>query len=200
MKAKLGQARKPVIEWRRAAARAAEARPPQVDRPIREPAPVSPADEPLVLDGYLPYRFALLSAHLGQALFERHHGFSGLSVPQWRVVAVLGPAAALSAAEIASTSRLDQVAVHRAVKGLLEMGYAVRGLAGSDMRRKPVKLTRRGQAIYWRIVPLARELEREMLAHLDRPQELALRSALGGICAAFGLAPMAGSRARGRSR
>lgn len=63
----------------------------------------------------------------------------------------------------------------------------MRRTAGNDKRRKPLELTRKGQTIYKRITPLARELEREMLAFLEPSQERLLRNALGDICAGFGL-------------
>jgi DNA-binding MarR family transcriptional regulator len=191
MRIKLYAAQQPVITGRLARSRNGDSRPRNASAPACRPTPVSPVDARLVLDEYLPYQLARLSSYLGQALFERHRGFSGMTASEWRVVAVLGPSAAMSAAEIASTSRLDQVAIHRAVKGLLDMGYVVRGTTGNDKRRKPLTLTRRGQAIYRRIAPLARELEREMFAFVDPSQERMLRKALSDICAGFGLGTVA---------
>lgn len=177
----------PIVERRHGAG----ARQSKACKPSSTPVIVGPVSSRLILDSYLPYQFALLSAYLSEKLSAQHHGFSGLTVSEWRVMAIIGASAALSAAEIASSSGLDEVAVHRAVKGLLQKDYVVRRTAGSDKRRKPLGLTRRGKTIYARITPLARELERELLAFLTPPQERLLRNALSRICAGFGLLPVA---------
>ena len=63
------------------------------------------------------------------AAYERDFG---LSIPQWRVMAVLARNPGLSAAEVAARTAMDKVAVSRAVQGLLAAG---RLRARHDVRR-----------------------------------------------------------------
>jgi DNA-binding MarR family transcriptional regulator len=57
----------------------------------------------------------LISSAIAGAYRERF----GLSIPEWRVLAVLANSPDLSAAEVAQRTAMDKVAVSRAVRSLL---------------------------------------------------------------------------------
>lgn len=136
----------------------------------------------LVLDDYLPYQFAVLSGFLGQALFETYGERFGLTVTEWRVMASVGQSAGTSAAEISTKTRLDSVAVHRAVKSLAARRLIELRPAHGDRRRKPLALTAQGREIHDSVAPQALRLEQRMLQFLSAKEAAALRRALRKIC------------------
>jgi DNA-binding MarR family transcriptional regulator len=139
------------------------------------PASAIPA---LDLDHFLPYRLSVLSNTISTALAGAYVRRFGLSIPQWRVIAVLARAPGLSAAAVAERTAMDKVAVSRAVAGLTRSGRVRRTLATSDRRRSVLTLTARGREVYARIVPYALEYERRLLAELAPSEQSVLTGVL----------------------
>lgn len=137
---------------------------------MSETASVVPA---LDLEHFLPYRLSVLSNTVSTALAGAYARRFGLSIPQWRVIAVLARAPGLSAATVAERTAMDKVAVSRALAGLVRSGRVRRALARSDRRRSVLTLTARGRDVYTRIVPYALEYERRLLSELA-PSEQSL--------------------------
>jgi DNA-binding MarR family transcriptional regulator len=140
--------------------------------PGRKPAPV------LRLGRFLPYRLSVLantvSAAIATVYAERH----GLSIPEWRVIAVLAEEPGLTAAEVAARTAMDKVAVSRAVTRLEAGGRVRRSPVRRDRRRQQLALTRRGRDVYRKVVPWALEYERRLVAALDPAMMRALDEAL----------------------
>lgn len=131
-----------------------------------------PANVPTALDleHFLPYRLSVLSNTVSSALAGAYARRFALTIPQWRVVAVLARTPGLSAAGVAERTAMDKVAVSRAVNGLVRTGRVRRVLAPADRRRSVLTLSARGQQVYQRIIPLALAYERRLLAGLS-PEE-----------------------------
>jgi DNA-binding MarR family transcriptional regulator len=125
------------------------------------------ANGKLDLERFLPYRLSVLSNTVSSALAGAYARRFGLTIPQWRVVAVLARSPGLSAAAVAERTAMDKVAVSRAVTGLARSGRVRRLLALSDRRRSVLTLTARGRAVYRQIVPLALAYERRLLSELS---------------------------------
>jgi len=136
------------------------------------------SDEPLVLDKFLPYRLSVLSNRLSAAIAESYSSRFGLSIPEWRVMAVLALDSGLSAAEVAERTAMDKVAVSRAVARLLSTGRARRETAAGDRRRSVLGLTPAGQRIYRSVAPALRRYEAELLASLGTDERRALHDLL----------------------
>ena len=122
--------------------------------------------EHLELDRFVPYRLSVLANLVSRAFALLYAERFDLAIPEWRVLAVLGMAAPLSASEVCERTAMDKVAVSRAVQSLLASGLVERGIAADDRRRASLSLTRRGKAIYAEIVPLARSVEADLLETL----------------------------------
>lgn len=133
--------------------------------------PSEPLAHPrLDLDGFVPYRLSVLSNRVSSAIARQYSERFGLSIPQWRVMAVLGGTAGLSAREVAQRTAMDKVQVSRAVAGLMRAKRVARGGDVRDGRITRLSLTRQGRAIYDEIVPLALHLEELLLSALS-PEE-----------------------------
>ena len=76
----------------------------------------------LILEEFMPYRLARLSSTVSARVAKAYDKEFGLSIPEWRVIAVLGRYPGLSAVEVAEQTFLDKVAVSRAVTKLIRNG------------------------------------------------------------------------------
>lgn len=126
---------------------------------------------PLIdLETFLPYRISVLANVMSSAIAAAYEERFGLTIPEWRVIAVLMRYPGLSAREVAQKSRMDAVAVSRAVNRLLRAGRLRRAMATDDRRRSMLQVSEAGAAVYREVAPLALEFERELLAALP-PRE-----------------------------
>ena len=133
------------------------------------------------LDRFLPYRLSVLTNVVSSTIAEAYQRRFGLSIPEWRVLAVLARHPGVSAAEVARLTRMDAVAVSRAVARLLAAGRLRRTMARDDRRRSVLAVTATGTAVYREVAPLALGYERELLATLDAAERAALDRALDAL-------------------
>ncbi len=131
---------------------------------------------------FAPYHFALLSSRMSKALTTTCDA-SGLTLIEWRLLAIIASGDRLSAAEVASQSTMDPVAVHRAVMSLLSRGLISRVGDESDMRIKRLVLTPNGRKAYEEVVPAAALLERKLLAVLSAAEARSLERTLQKLLA-----------------
>lgn len=117
----------------------------------------------LELEHFLPYRLSVLSNRISRAIAAGYRERFGLSVTEWRVMAVLGRAAGLSASEVAQRTAMDKVAVSRAVATLLERDLLERRMADEDRRRSVLALSSRGRSVYGEVAPMALAFEARLL-------------------------------------
>ena len=123
--------------------------------------------ERLDLDHFLPYRLSVLSNKVSDAIARHYSDRFGLSIPEWRVMAVLGQTPGLSARDVAARTAMDKVQVSRAVANLVSRRRVQRDGDEADGRVTRLSLTPKGRAIYDEIVPLALHLEAVFLAALS---------------------------------
>jgi DNA-binding MarR family transcriptional regulator len=128
----------------------------------------------LHLDKFLPYRLSVLSNTVSGAIATAYFLHFGLSIPEWRVMAILAATPGLSAAEVTARTAMDKVAVSRAVATLLSAGRLRRTTAANDRRRTHLELTPGGARVYAQVVPMALEYERHLLAPLSKRDRVIL--------------------------
>ncbi|KZC15966.1 MarR family transcriptional regulator [Rhodanobacter sp. FW510-R12] len=132
-----------------------------------KPAPAKAEHAPLQLEHFLPYRLSILSNTISQTIADDYQSRYDISVTEWRVMAVLGRYAGLSAREVAERTAMDKVAVSRALARLVEAGRVHRATHDNDKRRSVLSLTDAGWAMHDEVAPMARAREREVLARLN---------------------------------
>src|SRR5688572_33426854 len=88
-------------------------------RPSRPEAEASQAVDRLHLDRFIPYRLSVLTNTVSMLIARAYEQQFGLSIPEWRVIAVLARYPDLSAVEAAERTAMEKVAVSRAVTHLL---------------------------------------------------------------------------------
>ena len=119
--------------------------------------------EELILEEFLPYRLAVLSHTVSSKIAGVYDERFGLSIPEWRVIAIVGRFPGLSAVEVAARTMLDKVAVSRAVTKLIKNGRLDREFADADKRRSILNLSEEGRRVHDEIAPLALRFERDLL-------------------------------------
>lgn len=155
----------------------------------------------LRLDRFLPYRLSVLTNVVSSAIAGTYAERFRLSIPEWRILAVLATSPKLSAAEVARRTAMDKVAVSRAVGSLLRAGRIARGTAVGDRRRSVLRLAPAGEQVYAQVAPFALRYERELLGALTRSERAALDRVLGKLLARAGkLGSIPYNRAQERRR
>ncbi len=124
----------------------------------------------LVLEQFLPYRLSILSNMVSNTIAREYRDQFGLSIPEWRVMAVLGRFGPLTASEVGERTAMDKVSVSRAVARLIEQKLVKRETDSNDRRRSILKLTARGARTHHQIVPIARGRESELAAVLTEEE------------------------------
>ena len=119
----------------------------------------------------MPYRLSVLTNRVSDAIARHYSRRFCLSIPEWRVMAVLGQTPGLSAREVAERTAMDKVRVSRAVQSLLADKRLTRVAHVRDGRVTHLSLSAKGQAIYDEVVPLALHLEKQFLAVLNGEEQ-----------------------------
>jgi len=117
----------------------------------------------LRLEDFLPYRLAVLSSTVSTTVAKAYDKRFGVSIPEWRVIAVLGRFPGLSAVEVAERTLMDKVAVSRAVTKLIKNGRIDREFDDTDKRRSILNLSEDGKKLHDEIAELALQFERDLL-------------------------------------
>ena len=135
----------------------------------------------------------MLSNTVSRGISKAYAG-DGLSVHEWRVMAVLGRFPGVPASEVVQRTAMDKVRVSRAVATLVAAGHVERRVDTGDRRRSALRLSASGRDIYARVVPAALAYEKRLLAALspdDRRHLDAMLARLSAQAAAM-QAPRAG--------
>jgi DNA-binding MarR family transcriptional regulator len=143
----------------------------------RRDEPSQAEEAALPLDENFSYRLSMLNYLVGQRTAKIYQG-EGLTAHQWKVMSVLYSATAMPAFEVARYVTLDKAAISRAVRQLLELGYAERALGRSDARRVDVSLTAKGRACYARMAARMARLQDSLFAEFGEKRKRDLFAAI----------------------
>lgn len=136
------------------------------------------ANDTLLLADFLPYRLSVLSNRISRSIADGYEERFQLTLPEWRVMAVLGEEPDLSAGQVADRTAMDKVAVSRAVSRLLEAGRIERHFANEDRRRSVLALSEDGNKIYHEVIPIALGYEAKLLEKFSETEKSQLDSLL----------------------
>ncbi len=132
------------------------------------------ASDDLVLEQFLPYRLSILSNRVSRAIAARYAAEFDLTIPEWRVMALLGRHDEMTASGIADATEMDKVAISRAVAKLVAARRVISTADPNDARRQLLKLSAQGARIYAEIAPVALECERRLLSALSSTEKAML--------------------------
>lgn len=123
-------------------------------------------DTQFSLADFLPYQLSIASNAVSNRIASVYHDAFGLKVTEWRIMAMLGDAGALTQRQLTEKTLMDKVAVNRGCKMLEGRGLVVRLPNRKDGRSHHLELTDEGRAIHAKVVPMARKMEASLLEPL----------------------------------
>ncbi len=130
------------------------------------------------LEDFLPYRLSVAANRVSR-LFARQYSESyGLSIPEWRMLAVIGRFGTISPSAVGEWTAMDKVKVSRAAASLVARGLVKQAQDPKDGRGRLLRLTRKGMAVRQGMVPLACELEEQLAEGMSRTEWGSLLKAL----------------------
>ena len=135
------------------------------------------------LEDFLPYRLSVAASRVSRLFARRYSDAFGLSIPEWRVLAIVGRFDTLSPSAVGELAAMDKVKVSRAAASLVARGLLRQTQDPRDGRGRLLRLTRRGTTVYEGMVPLACELEGQLAEGLSRSEWTALLKALDKLAA-----------------
>lgn len=124
----------------------------------------------LRLPSYLPYRLSVVSNKASGLIAQAYQVRFGLTIQEWRIIAVLGAGPALTAQAVCEATAMDKVTVSRAIRKLDQRGLVKRRRNSADGRASDVTLTEDGESIYAEVAPLALRYEEAMVAGLTKAE------------------------------
>jgi DNA-binding MarR family transcriptional regulator len=131
-----------------------------------------------LLEEFLPYELSVTASRTSRLFARRYEASYGLSVAEWRVLAVVGRFGTITPSAVAERTDMDKVKVSRATASLVASDLLEQGPAPHDGRARLLRLTRKGRSVHDSIVPMALGLEAQVAAALSEDEWEALRSSL----------------------
>ncbi|MFD1949982.1 MarR family winged helix-turn-helix transcriptional regulator [Sphingomonas arantia] len=124
----------------------------------------------LALDDFIPYRLSFTSNLVSDTIAGTYEALFGLTIPEWRLIAVVAETGGITQAAIGTRTRMDKVTVSRAAIALVGRGVLARALNPDDGRSHLLSLTDAGRELHAQIAPKAMELESRIFARFDREE------------------------------
>jgi DNA-binding MarR family transcriptional regulator len=124
----------------------------------------------LRLDDYLPYRLSVAANMVSRLIARAYEDRFGLTVPQWRLLAVLAQEGPLTQQRLCGRTVMDKVTVMRAAQGLLKRRLVKRSPNEHDGRSHRLVLLPAGERLYAEVAPVALQYEAALLRQLGAPE------------------------------
>jgi DNA-binding MarR family transcriptional regulator len=132
----------------------------------------------LTIRDLLSYRLHVVANLLSRGAAMRYRREFGVSLWEWRTIALLGAQAPLSLNELAAAAGLDKSQMSRVVAGLVERGLVARGADETDGRGVRLALTRNGEKLGEGLIRAAAERNDAFLGCLSPSERECLEAAL----------------------
>lgn len=130
------------------------------------------------LADFLPYLLSVTSNAVSDRISGEYRAHFDLKIPDWRVMAVLGDAGALTQRDLVRATLMDKVAVNRACKVLEDRGLVQRSPNDRDGRSHHLELTGPGHAMHAQIMPFALNMEQRIFAEFNDEERRQFRALL----------------------
>jgi DNA-binding MarR family transcriptional regulator len=121
----------------------------------------------LVLENFLPFQLSTLSYSVTNSIATLYNNHFNLSIPEWRIIVVVGHTPNLSAIDVSKRTSMDKVAVSRALNKLIENKQIDRQFETADRRRSILKLTEKGKHIHKKLSKVALQIEKILIEELN---------------------------------
>ena len=138
------------------------------------------------LGDFLPYRVVALGQAMGQGLARQYADEFGLTIPEWRTLALIGQHEAITAARVVAETPMDKATVSRAVASLAGRGLVERVPDEVDRRATRLQLSAGGQDVFAAVADRALAYEAGMVSALTKAERAEFDRLLRKLSAAAG--------------
>ncbi len=121
---------------------------------------------------FLTFRMTRLQAKLNAQASHILKKHSGISLVQWRIIALLGADGPSTLTEMVASGEQDKGQFSRCIKSLVAAGLVCATQNQADRRQQILSLTKAGQAIYDSTIDIMRKRQRLLSKELSH-EELA---------------------------
>lgn len=118
----------------------------------------------LILDRFIPYRLSVTSNVVSDVISTAYEALFGLSIPEWRIVAVVAEQDGITQQGVCIATRMDKVTVSRATIALADRGLIIREPNRADRRSRLLALSEAGRRLYADVAPKAIEFEERIFS------------------------------------
>ena len=139
------------------------------------------AAAPLTIKGLLSYQLHLVANLLSRGAAMRYRREFGVSLWEWRTIALLGAQAPQSLNELARAAALDKSQMSRVVSGLIARGLVSRAADERDGRGIRLALTKAGAGVHLGLMRAAAWRNQVFLGCLTKSERACLERALAKI-------------------
>lgn len=147
----------------------------------------------LHIDQFITFRLTRLSNALRNNLSKRYLEEFGLSLPEWRLLALITRFSPVRFSELTNRSSMDKGQVSRTLRvmaksGLIKMKVLKQRSRSAEALAAPVvvSVTPKGKALYNSVLPVARRRQAEVLLTLSAAERAQLYSILDKLFQAVG--------------
>jgi DNA-binding MarR family transcriptional regulator len=123
---------------------------------------------------YVPAYLTLLANKISSGASAIYRPKFGVGITEWRIVALLAVEPWIAAGRVCDVTGLDKAAVSRSLRDLAQRGLVDMEVDAADQRRQLIALTHKGVLLHDRMVDIAVERERQLLAALSTEEQAAL--------------------------
>ena len=150
-------------------------------RDARPPERRARSAAPLTIKGLLSYQLHQVANLLSRGAAMRYRREFGVSLWEWRTLALLGAHSPQSLNELASAAALDKSQMSRVVSGLIGRGLVSRAADKRDGRGIRLALTKAGTSVHLGLMRAATERNDAFLGRLSKSERACLAQALAKI-------------------
>jgi DNA-binding MarR family transcriptional regulator len=146
-------------------------------RAVRSVAREAPAAPGLELESHVFYLFTQILGRRNLALAEQLEPL-GVTVPQWRILAVLQERPGCTMNELADVTTVDRTTLTRALDRMAETGLVARRSCAQDRRSVRLSLTAAGKDAFRRVLPRVVEQNERALSGFSAAERAQFRAHL----------------------
>jgi len=143
--------------------------------------PAADPGAPTTIKELLSYRIHRLANALSRGAAARYRREFGVSLMEWRILALLGGFAPLALRDLVKLSGLDKSQASRTVSALVGRGLVLRGAVAADGREVALRLSAAGGRLYQGLMRAARERDAAFRACLTATERAVLERAIARL-------------------
>lgn len=129
---------------------------------------LDPSGEGLIVHEFLTVKLSALISSMKRKVTASYARPAGLSVPEWRLLALIAEDGTISFGALVVQSTTDKAQVSRTIKDLEQRGLiAILPETPNDRKRLACSITPAGQALHDTIIGTARRMQAEVICQLD---------------------------------